>query len=187
MFKLILSDTDIIKQAFNSISKIVDEVICHVDSEGFRVSAMDRSHICFVFLNLKTSAFDEFSCNIPEKICMDTTEFMTILKRIKKTDVLTLSNDDMNNLIIGLEGDVDREFKIKLIDMDYETPEPPSIEFPVSASVPSNIVNDSITDMSLFSEKLYFMIDNEYFTVNTDGEFGDASFKYMHGETGING
>lgn len=185
MFKLILSDTSIIKEAFNSISKIVDEVICTVDSEGFRVSAMDRSHICFVFLDLKASVFDEFSCNIPEKINIDTDEFMTVLKRVKKTDVLTLSNDN-GSLIIGLEGDVDREFKIKLIDLDYENPVPPSIEFPVGVSVPSNIVNDAITDMDLFSEKLYFGINDEYFTVNTNGEFGDASFKYLHGESGIN-
>ena len=185
MFKLVLSDTTIIKEAFNSISKIVDEVVCNIDGEGFRVSAMDRSHICFVFLDLNASVFDEFSCDVPEKICMDTVEFMTVLKRIKKNDVLSLSNDG-NNLIIGLKGDVDREFNIKLIDMNYETPVPPSIEFPVRISVPSNIVNDAITDMNLFSEKLYFIIDDECFTVNTNGEFGDASFKYLHGESGIN-
>lgn len=184
MFRLVLSDTGIIKEAFSSISKIVDEVVCTVDSEGFRLSAMDRSHICFVFLDLKASVFDEYICNVPERICIDTQEFMTILKRIKKTDTLKLAIDE-GNFIIMLEGDVDREFKIRLIDMNYESPEPPKLEFPVEASVPSGIVNDAIIDMDLFSEKLYFMIDNEYFTVNTDGEFGDAKFQYLHGEDGI--
>lgn len=185
MFRLELSDTSIIKESFSSISKIVDEVVCTVDSEGFRLSAMDRSHICFVFLDLKASVFDEYICNVPEKICIDTQEFMTILKRIKKTDTLKLSSDE-GNFIIMLEGDVDREFKIKLIDMDYESPEPPKLEFPIGVPVPSNIVNDAITDMDLFSDKLYFIINNEYFTVNTDGEFGDAKFQYLHGEGDIN-
>lgn len=184
MFRLVLSDTNIIKEAFNSISKIVDEVVCTVDSEGFRLSAMDRSHICFVFLNLKAPVFDEYICNVPEKICLDTQEFMTILKRIKKTDVLKLTIDK-NNLVIGLEGDVDREFKIRLIDLDYESPEPPKLEFPVEVSVPSSVVNDAIVDMDLFSDKLYFMVNDEYFIVNTDGEFGDARFQFLHGETGI--
>lgn len=184
MFELMLSNTDIIKEAFNSISKIVDEVVCTVDSEGFRLSAMDRSHICFVFLELKSSVFDEYKCDVPEKICVDTQEFMTILKRIKKTDTLKLSND-MNNLVIGLEGDVDREFKIRLIDMDYESPLPPELEFPVSVPVPSKIVSDAIVDMDLFSEKLYFIINGEYFIVNTNGEFGDAKFQYLHGEDGV--
>lgn len=185
MFRLELSDTKIMKDSFNSISKIVDEVVCNVDSEGFSLSAMDRSHICFVFLNLKASVFDEYICDAPDKICIDTAEFMRILKRIKGNDVLKLSIDN-NNLIIGLHGDVDREFKIRLIDLDYETPAPPSMEFPSSASVGSTIVNDAITDMELFSEKLYFILDEDYFIVNADGEFGDANFKYLHGEEGVN-
>lgn len=186
MFKLELSDTRIMKEPFESISKIVDEVVCTVDSEGFKLNAMDRSHICFVLLDLKASVFDEYICNVPEKICLDTTEFIRILKRMKKQDVLTLSTDS-DNLVIGLNGDVDREFKIRLIDMDYESPVPPSIDFPAHASVPSSIVKDAITDMKLFSEKLYFILDNEMFTVSTDGEFGDATFQYLHGEEGIEG
>ena len=123
--------------------------------------------------------------DVPEKIYIDTNEFNTILKRIKKSDVLSLSIDS-NDLIIDLEGEFDRKFKIKLIAMDYESPVPPTVEFPASISVPSNIVNQAITDMELFSEKTHFIINDEYFFTKSDGEFGDAHFKYLHGES-ING
>lgn len=185
MVNLELMDNKIFKDAFESITRIVDEVVCKVDSEGFHVSAIDRSHICFVSLNLEPSVFDEFECDVPEKLCIDTDEFMRILKRIKKNDILKLSVDE-NNLIITFEGDVTRTFKIKLIDIDYESPSAPDVPLQCSINVDSGLVKDAITDMELFSEKLYFLIDKEYFIVNADGEFGDAQFKYLHGENGIN-
>lgn len=178
-------DNKIFKDAFDSISRIVDEVVCKVDADGFHVSAIDRSHICFVSLNLEPEVFDEFNCDVPEKLCIDTDEFMRILKRIKKNDVLRLSVDE-NNLIIVFEGDVTRKFKIRLIDIDYESPSAPDIELPCGVTVDSSLVKDAIVDMELFSDKLYFLIDNEYFIINADGEFGDAQFKYLHGEEGVN-
>lgn len=187
MFKLVLSDTSIIKESFESISKIVDEVVCEVDEDGFRLSAMDRSHICFCFLDLKASTFDEYTCDVPEKICIDTTDFMKILKRGKKSDILSLSNDEFNNLIIGMSGDADREFKLKLIDISYESPVPPAIEFPASVSVSSGVVKDAIVDMEVFSDKLYFIVDEESLIIDAEGEFGDANFQFLHGETNIQG
>ena len=179
-FKIVLSDNGLFKDAFEAISTVVDEVACHIDSEGFRVSALDRSHIVSTSLNLKPTVFDEFECSKPEKVTIDTSEFMKVLKRMKGHDSLSLSLED-NNLIIGLSGDVDRTFKIRLIDMEYESQEPPHIEYNVSVEVPSSLFNESIKDMDLFSEKLDIALDEDYLIINTDGEFGDGSVKYLHG------
>lgn len=180
-FKIVLSDNSLIKESFEAITAIVDEVICIVDSEGFRVSALDRSHIAFVNLDLKPTAFDEFECETPEKIAVDTQEVNQILKRMKKTDMLNLSCDE-GNFIISLKGDVDREFKIRLIDVEYEAPQPPALIYNSRIEVPSALVKDCITDMELFSDKLYFLFDQDYFRVKSDGEFGDADIAYIHGE-----
>ncbi len=181
MIELEVLDNKIFKDAFDSISKIVDEVVCEVDSDGFHMTAMDRSHICFVGLNFKKDLFDRFICEAPKKICLDTEEFTKILKRAKKNDILVLGVDD-DNLTIKFKGDVDRKFNIRLIDMDYESPSAPLLEFPTYISVPSKIVSDALVDMELFSDKLYFLINEEYFIVDTDGEFGDAKFEFLHGE-----
>ena len=68
MFKAELSDPNILKSSFEAISSIVDEVQIQTDSEGLRLDALDRGHITFVHLNLKASLFDEFVCDVPEKI-----------------------------------------------------------------------------------------------------------------------
>lgn len=181
MFEIELSDTGFFKDAFDSISAIIDEIIIVIDSDGFRVRALDRSHISFVSLDLKPTVFDVFECNTPEKLNIDTDEFMKILKRMKSKDLLKLSCDE-GNFIIKLIGDVDREFKIRLIDIEYEIPQPPSLEPPVSVNVPSELVKDTLVDMELFGEKLYLNVDGDYFKVTSDGEFGDADVRYLHGE-----
>lgn len=184
--KLELIDHSVFKDSFDSVSRIVDDVTCTIDENGFHMNAIDRSHVCFVSLELAYEMFDSFDCTVTEKICLDTNEFMKILKRMKNNDVLGLIVDE-NNLTINLKGDVDRTFKIRLIDMDYEVPQPPSLALPVSVEVESSLIKDALTDMELFSTNLTFTIDKDYLTINTDGEFGDAEFKYLHGEQGITG
>ena len=171
-FKIVCSDNNIFKSSFESIGDIVDEVIMIIDSEGFRINAIDRSHIAFVTLDLQPTVFDEFECEEPEKVTIDTQQFVKILKRMKSDDILSLSSEE-GNFIVKLSGDAEREFKIRLIDVEYETPQPPAIEIPCMIHVKSDIIKDCITDM-------------DYFKVFTDGEFGDGEVKYLHGEYGIN-
>ena len=130
-----------------------------VDSEGFRVNALDRSHITFVGLNLEPTVFDEFICNIPEKICVDTIEFMKILKRGKKDDILRLEIEE-GNLIMTFLGDSIRKFKIRLIDMEYNIPELPNLNPPNSINIFNITIHYLIFDriqylnFNLFSAKI---------------------------------
>ena len=54
MFKAVLSDSNVLKTSFEAISSIVDEVQMQADSDGLRLDALDRSHITFVHLELKS-------------------------------------------------------------------------------------------------------------------------------------
>ncbi|MER2013371.1 MAG: DNA polymerase sliding clamp, partial [Methanobrevibacter sp.] len=153
MFKAELSDSSILKTSFEAISSIVDEVQIQTDSEGMRLDALDRSHITFVHLELKSSLFDEYICDVPEKINIDTDEFMRVLKRAKSQDRVLMSVDE-GNFIITFEGDATRTFKIRLIDMEYDNPVPPTIEHPTNFKVRFSILKDCINDIDIFSDKI---------------------------------
>ena len=181
MFKAELSNPNILKTSFDAISSIVDEVQIQTDSEGFRLDALDRSHITFVHLELKSSLFDEFVCDEPEKINIDTDEFMKVLKRSKSTDRVIMSLDE-GNFIITFEGEAKRTFKIRFIDIEYESPTPPQLNSPTKFEIPFNLLKDSIQDMDLFSDKITLMVDSEKFRASAEGEFGDANIEYIHGE-----
>lgn len=132
-------------------------------------------------LNLEPTVFDEFECTTPLDLCIDTSEFMQILKRIKKNEVLRLEEDE-GNLVITFLGESTRRFRIKLIDLDYESPLPPSLNPPCCINIMSSLLKDCLVDMELFGDVIQYHIDDEYFYAESNGEFGDSEFKYLHGE-----
>lgn len=181
MFKLILSDPSIFKTSFEAISSIVDEVQIEVDSDGLRLNVIDRSHITFVHLDLKESLFDIFQCDKPIKLNIDTEELMKVLKRSKSDDVMELTVDG-GNLIVTFEGEVKKTFKVKLIDLEYDTPTPPSIEYPVKISIPIGTLKETIQDIEIVADRVEFNINQDVLKLKAVGEFADAEVEYLHGE-----
>lgn len=181
MFKAVLSDSNILKTSFDAISSIVDEVQMQADSEGLRLDALDRSHITFVHLELKPGLFDEFIIDEPLKINVDTEELMKVLKRAKSDDIVELSVDE-GNLIVIFEGEARRRFKIRLIDIEYEAPSPPDLEYPTEFEVPFILLKNSIQDIEIVSDKIVLTVDADKFIAEAEGEFGDAKIEYLHGE-----
>jgi len=181
MFKAELNDPNILRTSFDAISSIVDEVQIQISAEGLRLDALDRSHITYVHLELKSELFDEYVCDEPEKINVDTEELMKVLKRAKANDRVILSTDE-GNLIVQFEGEAVRTFKIRLIDIEYETPSPPEIQYENEFEVPFQLLKDSIADIDIFSDKITFRVDEDRFMASAEGEFGDAEIEYLHSE-----
>lgn len=179
--ELELANNSILKDIFETISTIVDEIGLECDSEGIRLQAIDRSHITFVTLDLQSSIFDNYKCETPEKVCIDTNELMKILKRCKNNDTLKIESDT-SSLYITFEGDSLRRFNLRLIDLEYESPQPPTLNPPVTLTIPVGTLNDFLNDMELFGETIKFTVDENYFQATSTGEFGDGEVKYLHGE-----
>ena len=176
-----LSDNIILKNCFEAISTIVDEVSLECDSEGMRLRALDRSHITFVEMDLKSDLFDSYKCETPEKVNVDTDELMKVLKRCKSKDLLRLETDE-SNLKLTFDGDSTRLFNIRFIDISYDSPVPPKVELPVSLSLPVEVLSDFLEDMLLFDETVDFVVDEDYLKCVCDGDFGDSTVQYIHGE-----
>ncbi|MEN4006349.1 MAG: proliferating cell nuclear antigen (pcna) [Methanobacteriaceae archaeon] len=197
MFKAVLGDSNILKTSFDAISSIVDEVQIQADSGGLRLDALDRSHITFVHLELKPGLFDEFvvdepdktsgfgapntKCSSAQRINVDTEELMKVLKRARSDDIVELRVDE-GNLIVIFEGDARRRFKIRLIDIEYEAPSPPDLEYPTEFEVPFTLLKNSVQDIGIVSDKVAFTVDADKFIAEAEGEFGDAKIEYLHGE-----
>ena len=180
MFKIELYDNSIIKSAFKGISYIVDDLRIKIDHDGLYCDAIDTSHVAFCHLELKEWLFDEFEITEPTSINIDANEFNTIINRCKSQDILKLESDD-NNLIITFEGDATRQFKIRLIDTEYETPTPPKVEYGFSCKIPTEILKNSISDIDVFSTKLCIQHEDEsdYICISGEGDFGSTNTKYL--------
>ena len=179
--KLELYNPSIFKDVFSCISHIIDECKVEYDNLGMKIRALDKSHITFVTIDFKYTLFDSYEVPYPETIIIDTDEFNKILRRCKNTDTLKMETSD-GALEVTFKGDATKHYKIRLIDNDYETPELPPLEMPVTITVPSNIVKDSLADIKIFSEHLEIRVDEDYLTITGDGMKGSGEIKCLHGE-----
>ena len=180
--KFEISNNKIIRDSLETVCIIIDELCFEADSEGIRLRALDKSHISFIDMEWKSILFDTYQCSEPCSFTVDASELLKIIKRIKPDDVLSLGLDE-GNLILKYNGDSTRTFKLRLIDVEYETPTPPTVEYPVTLQIPVDVFNDAIVDAELYGEKISLSVDNDYFITSADGEFGVNHNRYLHGES----
>lgn len=177
-----ISNNKIIKDCLETICIIIDELVFEADSEGIRLRALDKSHISFIDMEWKSILFDTYQCSEPCSFTVDASELLKIIKRIKSNDVLSMGLDE-GNLILTYNGDSTRTFKLRLIDVEYETPVPPTVNYPVHLDIPTDVFNDALIDAELYGEKISLSVDNDYFITSADGEFGVNHNRYLHGES----
>ena len=180
--KFEISNNKIIRDSLETVCIIIDELCFEADSEGIRLRALDKSHISCIDMEWKSILFDTYQCSEPCSFTVDASELLKIIKRIKPDDVLSLGLDE-GNLILKYNGDSTRTFKLRLIDVEYETPTPPTVEYPVTLQIPVDVFNDAIVDAELYGEKISLSVDNDYFITSADGEFGVNHNRYLHGES----
>ena len=162
--KLELTNHKILKESFESISNIVDEITLTADTEALHLKCLSRDHITFIIMDLEKTVFDTYQCETPEKISIDCSEFMKILKKCKPQDTLEIQTDE-HNLTLIFKGDATKTFKIRLIDLEYDNPTPPQLNLPCNINIPSKLIKDYVDDMAVFSDKLNFEIDENYFII----------------------
>ena len=182
MIRFEISNNKIIRDCLETVCIIIDELCFEADSDGLRLRALDKSHITFIDMNWDESMFDMYQCSEPCSFTIDASELLKIIKRIKSNDVLSMGLDE-GNLILKYNGDSTRTFKLRLIDVEYETPTPPRVEYPVTLNIPTDVFNDALIDAELYGEKISLSCDNDYFITSADGEFGVNHNRYLHGES----
>ena len=106
---------------------------------------------------------------------------MKVLKRSKANDRVLMSLDE-GNLILTFVGEATRTFKIRLIDIEYDSPAPPSLDYPTEFEIPFTLLKDSIQDMDIFSDKITLMVDQENFYASAECELVNANIEYLHCE-----
>ena len=182
MFKIKLEDISLLKESFQSISGLVNDVQIEIDDDGLRVSAIDTSHITFIHLSLNKESFESFEYDKPQKINLDCGEFMTFLKRASKDTTMMELDCDGQYLTIKYNAKVNKTFKLKLFDVEGYVPELPEIPFVSRVNISSSLFKEIVSDISTFSEKLRISNENDKIVFDAYGDYVDATIEYDPGE-----
>ena len=159
---------------------VLNEIKFEADNDGLRFRGFDGGKTSFFSAEFSRDYFDEYDVGVAETIVVDSSEINKVMKRIKNTDEVCVSIDDYAFII---KVNDKKSFKINALDSEYDSPNLPPMEFPISTRVDFNDFKDSISDSSLYSDS--FSIESasdDSLVISADGVLGEYKSELLVGD-----
>lgn len=185
MFSIKLSDPKLFVNAISTIGELIDEGIFNLNNDGVSFIAADRAMVSVVDFKMASTAFDEYKIDNEQKIGLNITNLLSVLKRIGADDKMTLNLQD-SKLEIKLEGASKRRFVVPLLDISQEEIPPISqLEFPVKAEVKPHILESGIEDADIISDAVSFEALKDKFIMRAEGDVSKAELELERGNVNL--
>lgn len=177
MIKIGLNDIKSFKSILSVAETILTEVKFELDNDGLRFRGMDGGHTSYFEADFKKDCFLSYDLDEIDSIIIDTHDMNTILKRVKNTDDATIIiNDDVLTIQVLSDGN-EKSFKLNSIDMEYDSPNMPLIEYPVSADVDFNKFKDNVMDANLYDDRLRVKVVESNLIIHNKSMIGSYESK----------
>ena len=186
MFRMVMNNGDLLKKSIPIISEIIDEGVFKVTQNGLSLLCPDRTMVAVVDLNIPSSAFDEFSVEGTQEMGLNMASLVDVIKRIKSTDkVIIQSGKETNRILINLEGNGKRKFKLALLDIKTEKPPIDQLKFQGTIEMKSDLLEDAIADAEIIADSLVMQASPDVFKISTRGDTSSTELELKKGEEGL--
>jgi len=186
LFKAVVSDAKTLRDLVTAISTLVDEATFNADENGVKLREMDPSRVAMIDFFLPKSAFEEYVCTEPTKICLNITEFLKLIKRAGKDEPVELLLDEKTGkLNITIKGSYTRTFNMPLLEALAEEAPTPRIAFNAKAQVTTSGIRQAIEDASLVSDHVKIEATNESLMMRAAGELTGATIELRKGSEAL--
>lgn len=187
---------------FEVLKDILNDVNFVFDETGVHLSTLDTSHVTFIDMFLSRDNFEVYSCNERLLIGLNMLNTFKVFKTITGNDVLTLSTKGQNPTTLDFRIENSQKktassFNMKLLDINDDTYDRPSLKMDVHTILASTVFQRIIREMSnladvvtirRFSNKIVFQCDGDYVKQETEIECpetdvdisGSYSLKYIN-------
>ena len=174
--KLTLAEPKYLKESISIISELVNEARLKITPNAIELVAMDPANVAMVVFKLLSSAFVEYEIKTPVEIAINLNNLKAVLRRAKDRDMVSLELAD-NKLKIKFKSNTTRTFSLPIIEIDEKEQKVPELNFPVSITIDSGIVSDSIDDADIVGESVTFMAEPKKFTILAEGDLNKAQIE----------
>ncbi|MFH1978245.1 MAG: proliferating cell nuclear antigen (pcna) [Candidatus Aenigmatarchaeota archaeon] len=186
MFKLKLADTDLLRNSMPIIAEIIDEGTFKIDKNGMSLLSPDRTMVSVVDFKILSSAFEDFKIDGEESIGLNMSSFVSVLKRLKTGDKLTLESSE-NKLRMIIEGSGMRTFTLPIIDVQSEKPPLDQLDFGGKVELDSSIVEEGIADADIIGDSVIFEAGPNMFKMHSKGDVSSTELSMGKDNQGITG
>lgn len=166
---------EVIKEVINVVSTLVDEVKLKITKDKVTLKAVDPAHVAMVDLELKSSAFDEYSATDCE-LGLDIDKLKDVLKVSKPGDVVSLTHDDGKNMLIVQLQNITR--KMSLVDTAGMTdPKVPNLNLPVKVVIKTSELLQGIKSAESISDHVALVASPTEFEMICEGDTDSMSLR----------
>ncbi len=180
-----MNDSTILKDSISTIGELIDEGIFKVDKNGLSLIAADRAMVAVIDFKLPATLFDEFKIEKEEKIAINLTNLVSVLKRIGQNEKLEIELKD-NKLEITMRNSSTRKFTVPLLDINQEEIPPVNeLDFKARAKVKSNILKSGIEDAEIVSDSVVFEATKDGFAMKATGDISSTELMLEKGNEAL--
>jgi proliferating cell nuclear antigen len=132
------------------------------------------------------TAFEEYECTEPTKMCINITEFLKLIKRSGKDETLELALDDKTGkLQVKISGKYTRNFTMPTLEASEEEVPTPKITFNVKVKATTDGLSQAIEDAQLVSDHVKIEADSEKVVFNASGDLMGATITLQKGNDAL--
>ena len=162
------------KDSISIISELVSEVKFKANADGLELIAMDPANVAMVVFKILSSSFTEYNVKKTEDVAINLNNLKQILRRAKVDDTLTLETTEDNKFKIILKGSTTRSFSIPTIEIEDKQQKVPELTFPIVVETTSQLLTDSIEDVSVVAESVTFLGEKDQLSIKAEGDLSKA-------------
>lgn len=190
-----------IRTLFEVLKDIINDVNIIFDEKGISMCTLDTAHVTFINMIMNADNFEKYECSSRTLAGLNLLNTFKIMKTITNNDTLSLcihGNEIMDIQIENESKKTTTKFKLKLLDINDDVYESPTIKMDYHSIIPSAAFQRIIRDMSSIADnvtikryenKLAFICDGDFAQQETIFECPDSidgviefpySLKYIH-------
>ena len=169
-----------------AIAIIVDEATFNLGSENIDLRAMDPSRVAMIDFQWPKTIFDEYECDEAQKMCINISELLKLLRRTSKDETIELAlTPETPKLKITITGRYTRTFNMPTLEPQEEDVPTPKITFKITAKTTTEGLRQAIEDAQLVSDHVRIEADPEKLILNATGDLMGAVIELKKGSDAL--
>jgi len=144
-------------------------------SNGLSLKAIDPAVVAMTMLKMMPSCFDQYDLEGDVKLTVNLDYLLEVLKRAKVSDKVIIELlSDSGNLKVSMVGNLNREFKIGLIENPEKDQKVPTPEFSGQIIIDNNVLRDAVKNCQMVSDCATFSANPLKFSISASGDLNNV-------------
>jgi len=185
IFKVTTDEPEVILTIAETAAEIIDEGIFKFGKDGISLKAADRALIAVIDLFISQNAFEEYEIKEEKEIGVNMTNFLSVLKRAKGGEKLSLELQE-NRLLITVYNSTKRKFHVPLLELSKEEiPPVEQLEFKAQVTLRPDLLKEAIKDAEIITDAVTFHATPQSFQIVAEGDISKSELELTKDEEGL--